>query len=291
MNSLSKHSNKRKARSRTRNLSKLSTQETLLEIAEKAFIDSNFKITTFRIAQNARVAHGTIFFHFRNREELVLQVVRRMVLRITDMLFEAYRNASDLREFLATHLQAVRTHWPLWKALFAGFSEFNDLTKQEVISLLAVINYYLIEAFNHVSDNSFVRTMLWQAILVYLSFLGDDMFDQKKISERFIQTLLEFICGTSITIEDGMAKDKILAKKLCISCGMILGSKEKDINTGYCKYCGRDDGSLRSFDEVLEIMTEFLQKTQILNPEAAHQAAFTIIAKNPAWKDYVKRYY
>ncbi|GAH89949.1 unnamed protein product, partial [marine sediment metagenome] len=53
---------------------KLATRKKLLEVAESAFVKSNFKASTFKIARDAKVAHGTIFFHYKNRDELVLTV-------------------------------------------------------------------------------------------------------------------------------------------------------------------------------------------------------------------------
>ncbi len=290
---MSKYSKKYKARDEA----KQATKEKLLEIAESVFVSSDFKASTFEIAKHARVAHGTIFFHFGNRDGLVLSVVRRLVLRITDALYEAYKNSANLEELLSVHFETLRAHWSLFKALFSGFSDFDDETKQQVICLLSVINYYLVEAFNMWVDNGLVRTILWQGALVYLSFLGDFMFDKKKISEKFIQHLISFIRSPLSTREESKSKiaGPVIEKKQCMSCGMLLHSPGDypmaDTSKHFCKYCADDNGTLRSFDEVLDLMTTFLQKTQVLSPESAHRAAFAVLSKNPAWKEYVKKYY
>jgi len=274
---------------------KLATRKKLLEVAESAFVKSNFKASTFKIARDAKVAHGTIFFHYKNRDELVLTVVKRLVLRITDALYLAYKNSLTLKEFLTQHFETVRVNWSLFKALLTGFSEFNYGTKQEVISLLSVINYYLVEAFNKWTDTSLVRTVLWQSTLVYLSFLGEYMFDKKKISEKFIKDLLSFITGSSNVIKKGKTKiaGAEIEKKLCWSCGMLLNAPQDytmgDTSKHYCQYCTDKDGTLRPYGEVLNIMTTFLQKTQVLNIRAARQAARAVLAKNPAWKGRAKK--
>ncbi len=281
---------------RQRKRAKAATRENLLEAAESAFVQSDFTASTAEIARRAGVAHGTIFFHFKNRDELVLSVVQRLVLRITDTVYEKYRQAAELKELLACYFETVHSQWPLFKALFAGFSEFTDETKQQIISMLSVINYYLVESFNASVDNGLLRAVLWQGTIVYLSFLGDYMFDKKMISEKFLQQLMSFI-QKPLPREDGASFIDLpkIENKHCISCGMLLYSPEDypqgDTAKHFCKYCAHDDGTMRSFDEVLEIVTGFLERTQILNPEAAHQAAFTVLSKNPAWKDYVKKYY
>lgn len=291
---MSIYSTKRERESRKK--SKATTRERLLEAAESAFVQSSFKASTYEIARRAGIAHGTIFFHFKNRDELVLSVVRRLVLRITDTVYQEYVTAVTLEELLACSFETVRTQWPLFKALFAGFPEFSDETKQEIICMLSVINYYLVEAFNASVDNGLLRTVLWQGMIVYLSFLGDFMYDKKMISEKSINQVMSFIQKPLAKEDAAPQRDRPqIEKKHCISCGMLLHAPENypqgDTTMRFCKYCAHDDGTLRSFDEVLESVTSFLEKTQLLNPEAAHRAAFTVLSKNPAWKDYVKKYY
>ncbi|KPJ71146.1 hypothetical protein AMJ52_08985 [candidate division TA06 bacterium DG_78] len=80
-----------------------------------------------------------------------------------------------------------------------------------------------------------------------------------------------------------------------MSCGMLLGRPEDspkgDTSQDYCKYCAGEDGTLRPFDEVFDTMTTFLKKIQALNEDAARRAAFAVLSKNPAWREYIKKYY
>ena len=76
----------------------------------------------------------------------------------------------------------------------------------------------------------------------------------------------------------------------CISCGMPLRSADDhpqgDTSTSYCKHCARDDGSMKSYDEVLAGMTGFLQNAQGLDAEAAQGMARGMLAKMPAWSSH-----
>jgi hypothetical protein len=58
-----------------------------------------------------------------------------------------------------------------------------------------------------------------------------------------------------------------------------------DATKDWCVYCARPDGSLKSYDEALVGMTGFIVKTQGLDEGAAREAAKTMMAKMPAWKD------
>jgi len=77
--------------------------------------------------------------------------------------------------------------------------------------------------------------------------------------------------------------------KTCISCGMPLERPEHfpdgDVTKDWCVHCARDDGSLKSYDEALIGMTGFIVHSQGIDEEAARQAAQTMMAQLPAWKD------
>lgn len=73
----------------------------------------------------------------------------------------------------------------------------------------------------------------------------------------------------------------------CISCGMPLRTNEdhaaSDPTKRYCRHCARPDGSLKSYDEVLEGMSGFLTKTQGIDAGKARELAKQMMAKMPAW--------
>lgn len=76
--------------------------------------------------------------------------------------------------------------------------------------------------------------------------------------------------------------------KMCIACGMpmedvkdfAMGDKEKD----YCIHCTRPDGSMQSYDEKLDSLTNFIIRTQGLAEQAARTVAQGMMVKLPAWK-------
>ncbi len=77
--------------------------------------------------------------------------------------------------------------------------------------------------------------------------------------------------------------------KICIACGMPMEQPEEfagqDPNKDYCCYCARPDGSMQSYGEKLEGMTEFIVRTQGLDQAAAREAARGMMDKLPAWQN------
>jgi hypothetical protein len=76
--------------------------------------------------------------------------------------------------------------------------------------------------------------------------------------------------------------------KSCISCGMPLRTAEDypqaDTTRDYCKHCARPDGALKSYDEVLRGMTQFIVRTQGLDASVAEKAAKDMMKAQPAWQ-------
>jgi len=75
--------------------------------------------------------------------------------------------------------------------------------------------------------------------------------------------------------------------KICLSCGMPM-SKPEDFGGGnpenlYCVHCSNPDGSLKSYEEVFQGMTNFMMQSQNMDRETAEKAAKDYMSKMPAW--------
>lgn len=79
-----------------------------------------------------------------------------------------------------------------------------------------------------------------------------------------------------------------MEKKSCISCGMPLETIEHypngDTTKTYCVHCARDDGSMKSWDEVVIGYTAYLQESQGVDNDAAREQAIVALKKCPAWQ-------
>lgn len=77
--------------------------------------------------------------------------------------------------------------------------------------------------------------------------------------------------------------------KTCIACGMPMTKPEEfalgDTSKDYCVYCARPDGSMQSFEEKRQGLTDFIIKTQGLDAAMARSAVESMMRKLPAWKD------
>ncbi len=259
------------------------TRSKILKVAEKEFASTNFKATTLKIAKEAGVAHGTLFFHFKNREGLIYDVVKIFLDNFTDSVYENYKYSIDLDDFLTKHLNILKDNWSFMSALMQNFSQFNKNVIFHITSAFAVVNYYFNEIFGLYSDNAYLKTFLCQGFLLYSIFFNQLMKDQNIIDDNFYEKLKFFLNPEKIEV-----KKKIL----CLSCAMII-SKEKDLHklekyNNLCMYCRDKNGNIKPFQDVLNEMMSFLKSSQGLCNELALQASISALSKNTQWKNILK---
>jgi len=74
----------------------------------------------------------------------------------------------------------------------------------------------------------------------------------------------------------------------CVACGMPMETPADhamgDLSKDYCRYCARPDGSLRSYDEAVEGMSQWMVRTQGLDPAVARRMAVESLDRLPAWQ-------
>ena len=75
----------------------------------------------------------------------------------------------------------------------------------------------------------------------------------------------------------------------CIACGMPMQTPDQfaggDTSKDYCVHCAHPDGRMRSYDETLEGMTQFMVRSQGLAEAPAREAVVQMMARLPAWAD------
>ena len=77
--------------------------------------------------------------------------------------------------------------------------------------------------------------------------------------------------------------------KVCESCGMPMRTKDEfgggRPDNSYCVHCCDEKGNLKSYDNMVKGMAQFMMKTQGISNEQAIKATKEHLAKMPAWAD------
>lgn len=77
---------------------------------------------------------------------------------------------------------------------------------------------------------------------------------------------------------------------VCLSCGMPMTSPEDFAGSHpentYCVHCANHDGSLKSYDEVLNGMASLMMTSRNMDKAAAESAAREYMSRMPAWSGH-----
>lgn len=78
-------------------------------------------------------------------------------------------------------------------------------------------------------------------------------------------------------------------EKKCESCGMPMRKAKdfggRDTSNKYCGHCTTESGKLKSYEEVLDGLTNFIVQMQGLERRQAEKAARDGLSKMPTWKN------
>lgn len=101
-----------------RELQKQKTRLLIKKCAKELFVKEGFlNTTTAVIARKAQVAHGTLFLHFKTRELLILEIIRDLLISVTDKLYLLLEKVSDIEELLSIYLDYIASEEPFFSVL------------------------------------------------------------------------------------------------------------------------------------------------------------------------------
>ena len=166
----------------------------------------------------------------------------------------------------------------------ASNPEYADLSRDGMILMF-------LPAVNHGIGS---EEKLGVGVNLYLEIDGDIDEYYEKVKKRGVNIVVDIkdepFGVRDFTIEDPngyqLTFNKILAKR-CLSCGMPM-TKSEDFGGGnpantYCVYCTNPDGSLKSYEAVLQGMVGFMMTSQNMDRETAENATKEHLAMMPAW--------
>ncbi len=185
----------------------IQTKNKILNVATKLFLEQDFhKISTQKIATSAKVAKGTVFHHFLNKELLALAVMEKIM---EDMLkeFNIMENVTEeILKGLVKHSLEIAVTSPgfvqLFLQLFADkekltkkpANEIESKTQEELLHILNLMQNY-ITGFTEVFSKMGLSSPDIQArlFLGLLDGVGLQIFFDQNPDEALIEQLTDGI--------------------------------------------------------------------------------------------------
>lgn len=115
------------------------TRERLIECALELFAQKGIEqAMTLDLAKKAGLSHGTIFLHFKTREELISAVVVEFGKKVVEMMEIETRSVEGLKEALLAHLRVLRSHERFYARII---EESHSLPKDARAVMISAQNF------------------------------------------------------------------------------------------------------------------------------------------------------
>ncbi len=161
-----------------REKAKKETRQKLLKVAKQEFIKKGLlKISTVDIAKKAGVAHGTLFFHFQNKENLVVEVLDTELLNITAELNVLLHGSYDIKNLLNRYLDFLEREEQFFAVIARETPFYSPELRRRILGREAAIRQYFYQTLeNEIEqgkckdvDITTVLNFLFGALNYYLS--------------------------------------------------------------------------------------------------------------------------
>jgi hypothetical protein len=191
----------------------------------------------------------------------------------------------SLESVLTTHLKVLEKWEPFITQLVICGPHLPDDIKVAIFNIQSGIAFYLEQALSGLEFPPQVPHYLilntWLG-LVYYYLANRELFCPKGSvlaakGKELVQFFIHLIKG-----DNSMKKCDS-----CTSCGMPLQKPSDhalaDEMIPYCSHCTKSDGTLKSYEEVLEGTAGYFIHSQGLDPKKAKEMAANLLNKQPVW--------
>ncbi len=120
-------------------------REDLIMAAAKLFRQKGYAKATVRdLAKEVGIQSGSIFHHFKTKEDILVAVMEKVVLEITDKMTNALLNVKDVKEKIKiiVHSELDSILGATHDAMTVLFLEWRSLSKENQDKILALRSRY-----------------------------------------------------------------------------------------------------------------------------------------------------
>lgn len=156
---------------RNRAEQKEQTRTRILEAALGRFAENGILATsTIEVAAAAGVSHGSVFAHFRTRDELVASAIHEFGHRIVERIHDLMERKAGVRDILRTHMEGIEELEAFYARLVMEGPLLPGGSRNELISIQSAVSIHLSEAVEREVRGRTVRSM--DLALLFNTWIG-----------------------------------------------------------------------------------------------------------------------
>ena len=208
-----------------RQLQKQSTREKIIRAAKQIFIEKGIINTaTSQIAEEAGIAHGTLFLHFPNKDSLVIELLDVELAKFSDNIKQLIIETTDIDTILKQYLDLIQAEEGFFSSLARELPNYKNELRRKILFRESLIR----EHFHQVIENGIEQKIyadidipstlnfLFGTINYYLS-LKTSFVQQGSVIEKFkpsiIKTMRELLLSLPNRSREKMKNKSIKEKK------------------------------------------------------------------------------
>jgi len=188
-----------------RQIQKKKTREIILKQAKKCFTEKGFlNTTTSEIASESKIAHGTLFLHFKSKDMLIIEILDLQLEAISLKIIELIRDTNALEEILIKYLELLQKEEGFFYILAKELPFYNEQLRRKIIFRESIIRSKFVKAINEgIDKGSYIEcdsvtatTFLFSIINHYLSLKEIYVSEGSVISKfktRIVSTFISFL--------------------------------------------------------------------------------------------------
>ena len=125
-------------------MQKANTRSLLLKTAKQIFAENGLlKVKTLAIAKKAGLSHGTLFFHFKTREDLLETVIETFGLEVAGQINVLVNQNSNLEDVLRSHIKSIRDNESFYIRLISEAAMLTIKANESLLAIQSVISYHI----------------------------------------------------------------------------------------------------------------------------------------------------
>ncbi len=179
------------------------TTDNILKTAIKLFSEKGFlKVSTLEISKKAGIAHGTLFFHFHSRYELIVTCIYKAMNKLAKDLNENARNSDDIEKICNIFLDEIDNYRNFYCRLVKDMPHLPLHVQRMVFSSLSGFSVHFVETIETAQNNKIIRNFepkyamfYWFGVINYM-FMYSDMLGTNKLSEKDKKELVDFFMAS-----------------------------------------------------------------------------------------------
>jgi AcrR family transcriptional regulator len=122
---------------------KENTREQIISAAKSVFSSKGFSVTTQEIADEAGVAHGTVFVHFSTRDELQRKILEQFADEIQIKLHDLSVSTDSIEEILYAHIEVLEEYEQFYANILRDLTYLPHETYMFIFSMQSVMSHHL----------------------------------------------------------------------------------------------------------------------------------------------------